>query len=421
MEGVKRCLFHAYPKTPVRSESSEFFVGPIPQALPQVPPPGMVNTPAEEPMDPATRDLIEARIQWVEDEMEAVLASRPEGVELYAMQRYHLGWLSATFEPLTRELARRYGGKKLRGVLCLLACEASGGDPRQAIPAAAALEFIHNFSLIHDDLEDEDPERRHRPTVWRLWGVPLAVNAGSNMQALVNEAALRLPCRGVSPDRVLAIVGALSRAMLAMTEGQALDLAWQDQYDLGVDDYLRMAEGKTAALIEAAAWCGAAVATTDARVLDDCARFGRAFGLAFQARDDHLGIWGRSEQTGKPVGADILQGKRSLPIVHALEQAARMETPPAVPEPPSADPSPFASSPSAVGSLRASLERRDVGAVLAALEETGSRPFVEQVAAKFTAEALAHLDALAARGPSTAAGNIAHLSAIAAYALRREE
>jgi geranylgeranyl diphosphate synthase, type I len=238
------------------------------------------------------------------------------------------------------------------------------------------------------------------------------------MQALVNEAALRLSGRGVPADRALAVVGALTRAMLNMTEGQALDLAWQDQYDLDVDDYLQMAEGKTAALIEAAAWCGATVATADERILDQCARFGRAFGLAFQARDDYLGIWGRSEQTGKPVGADILQGKRSLPIVHALAHAPCAGDRSGAPEGP-ADASPFASSPGAVDSLRASLERRDVGAVLAALEETGSQQFAQQVAARFTAEALTHLNALATRCP-TATG-IAPLLAITQYALGREE
>jgi geranylgeranyl diphosphate synthase, type I len=369
-------------------------------------------------VDAATRNRIETRIQWVEDEMEAVLASRPAGVELYAIQRYHLGWLSATFEPLPRELARRYGGKKLRGVLCLLACEAAGGAPGSAIPAAAAVEFIHNFSLIHDDLEDEDPERRHRPTVWCLWGVPQAVNAGSNMQALVYETALRLTGRGVSPDRVLAVVGALTRAMLAMTEGQALDLGWQDRWDLGVGDYQRMAEGKTAALTEAAAWCGAAIATTDLAVLSHCARFGRAFGMAFQARDDFLGIWGRSEQTGKPVGADIQQGKRSLPIVHALEQVDLAEH-----GGPGTEPAAKRRSPAdqALPELRASLERRDVEAVLAALEEAGSRAFVESMVARYTTEALGHLDALAPAAVTAAGIGIHDLRAIASYALGREE
>src|SRR5713226_1058788 len=181
-------------------------------------------------MDAETRSRIEARIQWVEDEMGAVLASRPAGVALYGMQRYHLGWVSDGFEPLPPDEARRYGGKKLRGVLCLLASEAAGGAPGTAVPAAAAAEFIHNFSLIHDDLEDEDPERRHRPTVWRLWGVSQAVNAGSNMQALVNEAALRLNGSSAPCQAVLTIVRRLTHAMLAMTEGQALDLAWQDRW-----------------------------------------------------------------------------------------------------------------------------------------------------------------------------------------------
>ena len=354
-------------------------------------------------MDAETRGRIEARIQWVEDEMGAVLASRPAGVALYGMQRYHLGWVSAEFDPLPLDAARRYGGKKLRGALCLLAAEAAGGAPDSAVPAAAAVEFIHNFSLIHDDLEDEDPERRHRPTVWRLWGVPQAVNAGSNMQALVAEAALRLTARGVSAERALGVVGALTRAMLTMTEGQALDLGWQDRWDLGVADYLRMAAGKTAALTEAAAWCGAAVATPDAAILGHFARFGRAFGMAFQARDDYLGIWGRSEQTGKPVGADIQQGKRSLPIVHALEHAASPEREAGL-----------------ASELRRSLECRDVERVLAALETAGSQQFTEQTAARYTAEALANLDAITQRLPGSRQGT-RDLRAIAAYALGRDE
>jgi geranylgeranyl diphosphate synthase type I len=354
-------------------------------------------------MDIGTRSRIEARIQWVEDEMEAVMASRPAGVELYQMQRYHLGWLTASFEPLPRNLARRYGGKKLRGVLCLLACEAAGGAPSLAISAGAAVEFIHNFSLIHDDLEDEDPERRHRPTVWRLWGVPQAVNAGSNMQALVTEAALRLTGRGVPAERTLGVIASLFRAMLAMTEGQALDLAWQDRSDLGVDDYLRMAAGKTSALTEAAAWCGAAVATEDAAVRNHIACFGRAFGTAFQARDDYLGIWGQSEQTGKPVGADIQRGKRSLPIVHALEQSATR-----------------GQEACQRSALRDALERRDVARVLAVLQETGSQAFVEDLAARYTAEALSHLDAVA-RFTSSPGEGARDLRAIAAYALGREE
>jgi geranylgeranyl diphosphate synthase type I len=354
-------------------------------------------------MDAESRGRIEACMQWVEEEMAAVLAARPAGVALYGMQRYHLGWVSAEFEPLPPEAARRFGGKKLRGVLCLLAAEAVGGPPRAAVPAAAAVEFIHNFSLIHDDLEDEDPERRHRPTVWRLWGVPQAVNAGSNMQALVNEAALRLTRRGVSADRTLGVIDTLTRAKLAMTEGQALDLSWQDRWDLGVDDYLRMAAGKTAALTEAAAWCGAAVAAPDEQTLGEIARFGHAFGMAFQARDDYLGIWGCSEQTGKPVGADIQQGKRSLPIVHALEKVAAGGEKAAT-----------------ARELCPALERREVERVLAALEATGSQSFTEQTAARYTTAALAHLDAIAAQCSGADAGTRV-LRRIAADALGRDE
>jgi geranylgeranyl diphosphate synthase type I len=354
-------------------------------------------------MDAAARDRIEARIEWVEAEMEAVLASRPADAELYGMLRYHLGWLTAAFEPLSSSEARRYGGKKLRGVLCLLACEAAGGSAEAAIPAAAAVEYIHNFSLIHDDLEDGDPERRHRPTVWRLWGVAQAVNAGSNMQALVHEAALRLPRHGVAAASTLAVLSALTRAMLAMTEGQALDLAWQDRWDLHVDDYLRMASGKTAALTRAAARCGALVAAPEAALLNHFDAFGDAFGMAFQARDDYLGIWGRSEQTGKPVGADIARGNRSLPIVHALERTAVVGM---------ADQG---------RDLREALEQRDVERVLASLEKTSTRAFVEERVAFYTSDALHHLAAIAAHTTGNGHQGIRDLRAITAYALAREE
>ena len=150
-------------------------------------------------MDAATRSRLDARIEWVEDEIEAVLASRTPDAEIYAIERYHLGVLSATFEPLPRDLARRYGGKKLRGVICLLACEAAGGDPQTAVPAAAAIELIHNFSLIHDDLEDGDPERRHRPTVWSIWGVATALMTTTCMNTL---GWSRVPPAGHAPSRL---------------------------------------------------------------------------------------------------------------------------------------------------------------------------------------------------------------------------
>src|SRR5947209_7378274 len=271
------------------------------------------------PYSPGIAALIDERIAWVDAEMEATLGSAG-ALPLYEMARYHLGWRDEALHPVDETARRRHGGKRLRGVLCMLSCEAVGGPGRQAAPAGAAIELIHNFSLVHDDIEDNDAERRHRPTVWKLWGVPHAINVGSSMQAMVNVSALRLAGHA-PPATVLEALATLTRAIVRMTEGQYLDMAAQDAHEMSLDQYFRMTGGKTAALVEATLRVGGLLGTTDTHRVDALARFGEAFGLAFQARDDLLGIWGEPELTGKPVGSDILQGKRSLPIVHALEQA----------------------------------------------------------------------------------------------------
>lgn len=343
-------------------------------------------------MDAETLDRwVEERIAWVEGEIEAVLSAAPADLDLYRMLRFHLGWCDEQFRPLSVEERRRYGGKKLRGVLCILACEAAGGQGRTAAPGAAAIEFIHNFSLIHDDVEDHDTERRHRPTVWALWGVPQAVNAGSNMQALVTLAGLRLADRGVRPATVVEAVRTLTHAMLAMTEGQHLDIGFQDCWEISVADYLHMASGKTAALAGAMMRLGALLGTEEAGRIEALAGFGRAFGLAFQARDDYLGIWGDTALTGKPVGSDILRGKRSLPIVYGLSHTEHG------------------------AAMREKLAVRDVDGVLAALEASGARDFVEETVRHQTAEALA---ALERSGPPSPPRDALH--AIALQALGRE-
>jgi geranylgeranyl diphosphate synthase type I len=343
-------------------------------------------------VDAATLDQwVEERIEWVEAEIEAVLDAGAADLGLYQMLRYHLGWCDEQFRPLARDQRRRHGGKKLRGVLCILACEAAGGEGRTAAPGAAAIEFIHNFSLIHDDVEDHDTERRHRPTVWALWGVPQAVNAGSNMQALVTLAGLRLADHKVRPATVVEAVRTLTHAMLAMTEGQYLDIGFQDCWEISVADNLRMASGKTAALASAMMRVGALLGTDDPGRIEALTDFGRAFGLAFQARDDYLGIWGDSALTGKPVGSDILRGKRSLPIVYGLAHADRGPV------------------------LREKLAVRDVQGVLAELEASGARTFVEETVRHQTAEAVA---ALERSGPPSPPRDALH--AIASQALGRE-
>src|SRR4051794_39047109 len=193
------------------------------------------------PFTPAIAAVIDERIGWVDAEMEATLGSA--GVlPLYEMARYHLGWRDEALHTVDEAARRRHGGKRLRGVLCLLACEAVGGSGLDAAPAGAAIELIHNFSLVHDDIEDSDEERRHRPTVWKLWGVPHAINVGSSMQAMVNVAALRLSAH-FPPAAALATLDTLTRAIVRMTEGQYLDMAAQDAREMSLDDYFRMTGG----------------------------------------------------------------------------------------------------------------------------------------------------------------------------------
>ncbi|MFN3982390.1 MAG: polyprenyl synthetase family protein [Caldilinea sp.] len=264
--------------------------------------------------------LTEFSDRWLpvlEEEMRTVLAeTEPAMAVHYGMMHYHMGWVDATFQPVTLP-----AGKRLRPLLCLMACEAVGGETGQAVPAAAALEILHNFSLVHDDIEDGDEMRRHRPTVWKLWGAPQAINAGDAMFALAFAALQRLPERGVAPETTLAALRIFTETCVALTEGQHLDMSFEQRNSVTVDEYLRMIRGKTAALIGASVAIGGLIggATPDA---DESLRhFGQSIGLAFQIQDDILGIWGDPAMTGKAAGNDILRRKKSLPMLYALSDA----------------------------------------------------------------------------------------------------
>ncbi|RME63697.1 MAG: polyprenyl synthetase family protein, partial [Caldilineae bacterium] len=194
-----------------------------------------------------------------------------------------------------------------------------GGAPADALPAAAAIEILHNFSLIHDDIEDGDETRRHRPTLWTLWGVPQAINVGDGMFALAYAALLRLRERNLPPATVLSTVERFTATCITLTEGQHLDLSFEEREQVSVDEYLHMIEGKTAALLAASLALGAEIGGAVSDVVEQLHQFGRAIGLAFQIQDDILGIWGDPEVTGKAAGNDILRRKKSLPLLYALE------------------------------------------------------------------------------------------------------
>lgn len=315
--------------------------------------------------------VLERYRQPVLGEMRRVL-DRP-GIEHVRLMRYHLGWEDAAGEDIDAT-----GGKMLRPALCLLACEAAGGGVERALPAAAAIELLHNFTLIHDDIEDGSRTRHGRPTLWTLVGVPLAINAGDGLFVLARRTLLDLADRGVPAERVLDAVRLLDEACVALCEGQHLDLGFESRGRVGVADYERMIAGKTAALLGASMAIGGIAAGADAATVSGLEEAGRALGMAFQAQDDVLGIWGEPAVTGKPVADDIRSRKKSLPVVHAFERLS--------------------------GAALAELERvygadadvpgDDVERVLALLDEAGARAAAESYARRELERALALLRAL---------------------------
>ncbi|MEO3778434.1 polyprenyl synthetase family protein [Micromonospora sp. B11E3] len=218
---------------------------------------------------------------------------------------YQLGYWNADGTPAACQ------GKGLRPALALLSAQATGAEPGAGVPAAAAVELAHNFSLLHDDVMDGDTERRHRPTAWTVFGVGPAVLAGDALIGLAHEALAEAPGGGAAVRRLAVDV----RALIC---GQAADLEFERRDDVTLDECLGMAGNKTAALLAGSCALGALLCGGPPGLVDGLSRFGFHLGLAFQLVDDLLGIWGDPRRTGKPVGSDLRARKRSIPVVRAL-------------------------------------------------------------------------------------------------------
>ncbi|RAY17171.1 polyprenyl synthetase family protein [Actinomadura craniellae] len=221
---------------------------------------------------------------------------------------YHFGWRDEQGRPVEGG-----AGKAIRPALVLLAAEAVGGDPAEAVPAAVAVELAHNFSLMHDDVMDGDTVRRHRPTAWNVFGVNSAILAGDALLMLAFDvlAASGHPLLGEGMRR-------LGAAVAELLDGQRADMGFERRADVGLEECLRMAEAKTGALLGCSSALGGAFgggAPDQVKRLDG---FGRRLGLAFQMVDDLLGVWGDPAVTGKPGHSDLRNGKKSLPVVAAL-------------------------------------------------------------------------------------------------------
>jgi geranylgeranyl diphosphate synthase type I len=228
------------------------------------------------------------------------------------MLAYHLGWAGEGAGP-------EASGKRIRPLIVGLVAQASGGTWEASLPAGAAVELLHNFSLIHDDIQDHSPLRRGRPTVWKRWGVPQAINAGDAMFSLANSAILDL-AETISPATALEGYRLLQDACLDLTRGQFLDLSYENRLDLNTSAYWPMVSGKTAALIRCCAELGVITGSRDPDVRTAVRDFGYNLGLAFQVQDDLLGIWGQLGTTGKSAESDLMDGKKSLPILYGLEK-----------------------------------------------------------------------------------------------------
>ena len=243
----------------------------------------------------------------------------PDLTDLNVPLQYHLGWTDRYGSPAATPSSQ---GKALRPTLCMFACEALEGDLNRAVSAAASIELIHNFSLIHDDIQDLDLERRHQPTVWSLWGQPRALVAGDSMQCLGDLSMLRGAQLGVAPETAVRVSRILTEGYIEMIEGQCLDLGFESRTDITTDEYLHMIACKTGALIRSAVEIGAVLANDDPAVTNAFASFGGYLGRAFQIRDDYLGVWGDETATGKSTDNDIRRRKKSFPAVFALDRAS---------------------------------------------------------------------------------------------------
>ncbi len=295
---------------------------------------------------------------------------------LYEMVRYHLA--------LDGKGAN--GGKRIRPLLGLLAYASIAGDHRRALPGAAAVELGHNFSLVHDDIEDGDTERRHRPTLWSLHGIPQAINTGDTLFSLSRIALHRLTDLGFPDRTVLRLMRLYDETCLALCEGQYIDIATSESDEvMSVEAYFDMIGRKTAALIAASIEAGALLATEDEAVIARYRGFGWALGLAFQLNDDLLGIWGAEQTTGK-APSDVAHKKKTLPVIYAVEHAGPVDRTRLLELYAMDHPSPS-----------------ELTEIVEILDRVGAREYTRDQAVRYRDEALAELDAAGVVRPAVRA------------------
>jgi len=315
----------------------------------------------------------------IEEQLKDVtLRAKEDGLEdLHEMLCYHMGWVGPGSGPEAT-------GKRIRPQLLLLVTASCGREWRSALPAAAAVELLHNFSLIHDDIEDRSSMRRGRETVWSRWGIPLAINAGDAMFTLSFLSLHDLE----ESTTVVETTKVLLETSLQLTQGQHLDISYENKMSLPEEAYWQMIGGKTAALISACCELGSITGGADMEIRHAYLQFGRYLGLAFQAHDDYLGIWGDSALTGKSAESDLVSGKKSLPIVFGLQQNGAF----------------------AQRWSQGKIREEEVPEVSALLEREGGLEFTRNQVGRLTSEAITALDHAAPMGePGSALRELAEV------------
>ena len=313
---------------------------------------------------------IEIMLPAIEKELQDQVArlDTERTLSFHKMLTYHMGW---TGEGAGKDAT----GKRIRPLMVLLASASLGVEWKNALPAAAAVEMVHNFSLVHDDVQDNSEKRRGRSTVWKKWGVPMAINVGDAMFVIANQAIMDL----IKVYPAVTVVRAstiLNDTCLDLTRGQFLDMSYEERTDLDLEDYWPMIGGKTSALLSACTHIGALLGNANEEEQEAYRQFGYHLGLAFQVQDDILGIWGDEALTGKSAASDLVEGKNSLPVLYALGKQGKF----------------------AERWNQGPITAGEVKIVSAQLEKEGGRTYAEEMSEKETQKALGFLEKANLRG-----------------------
>jgi len=319
--------------------------------------------------------LQQAMFEAIEEELKKQVSRLDQAhtKPFHEMLTYHMGWTG-------EGAGSQATGKRIRPLLALLSLSSIEGDNSglnwlRAVSFSAAIELVHNFSLVHDDIQDNSPLRRGRKTVWVNWGAPMAINAGDALFVMANQSILDL-LKYYPAEMVVRASEMLNEVCLQLTQGQYLDMSYEERNDLKLEDYWPMIGGKTSALLSLCTQAGAYLGYANEERVELYRQFGYHLGLAFQVQDDILGIWGDETITGKSVASDLVEGKNSLPVLFALEQNGKF----------------------AKRWQEGPITQAEVDDLAALLEEEGGKAYAEKTSADLTAKALGYLDQAAPQG-----------------------